>query len=62
MLPKIKPIKINFIWIGYAKNKYFKILPNKTIPIKEPSPIGNRYLKFYFIFLKKFNTQLSKFS
>ena len=46
----------------YAKNKYFKILPNKTIPIKEPSPIGNRYLKFSFIFLKKFNTQLSKFS
>lgn len=62
ILPRIRPIKINFICIGYAKNKYFKIFPNRIIPIIIPNPIGKRYLKFSFIFLKKFKTQFNSFS
>lgn len=41
---------------------YFKIFPNRIIPINKPKPKGKRILKLYFIFLKKFKEQLSKFS
>ena len=41
---------------------YFKIFPKRIIPEKTPKPIGKRILKLYFIFLKKFNAQLSTVS
>ena len=62
MLAKIKPIKIDFVWIGNLYRQKFNKLLNKKTPIKPPITRGNRNFAFSLGALKKFKMLFNNLS